>query len=199
MLLKKVLFLTIVFVSHVSAEMIVTDAQKFAIVEETPLVVIEKKLKEAQQSGKLESLQEELVERVRHSVLNPPPVLEIGRAQQTRSWTYDPSFTVSKDLSDHKGNVFAKKGQRINPLETVPFGDPFIFIDGDDEDQVYWAISQPGDIVLTKGSPTHLSQKYERPFFFDQGGSLTKKFSIKNVPAYVRQEKKVLVVEEVAL
>lgn len=200
MLLKTfVLLLTINFITPSLSNVIMTDAQKFPIVEETPLEVLEKKLQEAQQSGRLEALQKEIVARVQKTLLSPPAVAGIGKSQQPRSWVFDPSFTVSQDLRDHKGQVFAAKGQRLNPLETTSFGDPFLFIDGEDDEQVMWATSQPGDIVLVKGSPTQVSEKVGRPIFFDQGGRLTKKFSIQNVPATVRQKERVLVVEEVVL
>ncbi|KJV52347.1 putative conjugative transfer protein [Orientia tsutsugamushi str. Gilliam] len=36
-------------------------------------------------------------------------------------------------------------------------GEPLILIDGDDEDQVAWAKSRPGKIVLVNGNPIELS------------------------------------------
>jgi conjugal transfer pilus assembly protein TraW len=41
--------------------------------------------------------------------------------------------------------VFARKGDVLNPLKTVPFMQTLYFIDGDDPDQVAWMKRQVPD------------------------------------------------------
>jgi conjugal transfer pilus assembly protein TraW len=74
-----------------------------------------------------------------------------------------------------------------------------ILIDGSDEEQVSWAVSQVksgGKIVLTKGSPITLFRKTGQRFYFDQGGKITQRFQIKQIPARITQEGQKLLIEE---
>ena len=90
-------------------------------------------------------------------------------------------------------------GTSYNPLDHKSFGDPLIFIDGDDTDQVQWAISQDAKIILVNGSPLKLEKVHKRSFYFDQGGVLTEKLGINEVPSRVSQEDKDLVIETIPL
>ncbi|KJV72931.1 conjugal transfer protein TraC [Orientia tsutsugamushi] len=62
------------------------------------------------------------------------------------------------------------KGDRSRQLEMINWGEPLILIDGDDEDQVAWAKSRPGKIVLVNGNPIELSNLLGLHVFFDQLG-----------------------------
>jgi hypothetical protein len=46
--------------------------------------------------------------------------------------------------------VFARKGDVLNPLKTVPFMQTLYFIDGDDPDQVAWMKRQVPDTLISK-------------------------------------------------
>jgi conjugal transfer pilus assembly protein TraW len=81
----------------------------------------------------------------------------------------------------------------------VSFGVPLIFIDGDDESQVQWAISQTSKIILINGAPLELEKLHNQLFYFDQGAVLTSKFGIEEVPAKVSQQGKKLLVEIVPI
>lgn len=159
--------------------------------EVDPRVVIFQKLKAMEASGEIDRHQEELKKLTQARVNRPKPVEGITKATKTRTFEYDPTYVVPQDLKDHLGQVFAKKGDRINPLETVSFQSALLFIDGDDEEQVLWAKKQmregPSKIVLVSGAPLELSEELKVPVYFDQGGSLTTKFTIKHVPASVHQ------------
>lgn len=45
--------------------------------------------------------------------------------------------------------MFARKGDVLNPLKTVPFMQTLYFIDGDDPDQVAWMKRQVPDLDIT--------------------------------------------------
>ena len=163
-----------------------------SIDETDPRVLIFQRLKALESSGEIVRHQEELQKMTRARVNRPKPVVGITKAIETRIFEYDPTYVVPQDFKDHLGQVFARKGDRINPLETVSFQKAFLFIDGDDEEQVLWAkqkIGQgPSRIVLVSGAPLELSGELKIPVYFDQGGSLTTRFNIKHVPASVHQE-----------
>jgi conjugal transfer pilus assembly protein TraW len=156
-------------------------------------------LKSAEDDGRLERLNNQFVERVKKSILAPRPVAGVTRATASKSWMYDPSLTTKKDIFDHKNRRFVLKGTRVNPLEHVSWGDPVVFLDGKDEEQVVWAQKQKGKIVLVRGAPLDLQKTLNRPVFFDQGGVLIKKFGIKHIPAMVSQEGMQLKVSEICI
>jgi len=78
-------------------------------------------------------------------------------------------------------------------------------VDGDDSQQVAWAIRQhqaaeslhKPKIILVQGSPFELSKKLNLPIYFDQSGVLVKKLGISCVPARLYQQEKTLTIEEV--
>lgn len=171
--------------------------QLFDIAEESIIEEIMNKLKLAEKDGTLDKLNEEFVAKVKAKVLRPNPVAGITKAKKNRSWTYDPTFTQGETLTDDKGRVIVAAGTKINALDKLKWGEPLIFIDGDDEDQIKWVKSQVGKIVLTSGAPMEVADLLKRPVFFDQGGMLCHRFKIEAVPAVIEQENKLLKVSEV--
>ena len=49
-------------------------------------------------------------------------------------------------------------GTVVNGLDKLNWGEPLIFIDGDDKEQVNWAKARKGKIVLTNGTPLDLQK-----------------------------------------
>lgn len=60
-------------------------------------------------------------------------------AEETASYMVDLSFTVSESLQLPSGEYLARKGDRINPLDMLPFQRIGIVFDGSDPAQVAWA------------------------------------------------------------
>ena len=54
-------------------------------------------------------------------------------------------------------------------------------------------------LILVSGSPFALMKARQRRFFFDQSGTLTRKFAVRAVPAIVEQTGRVLRVSEIGL
>jgi len=171
----------------------------FVIKERSLLDVIQERLRLAEKSGKIASLQKQFQNRVKQKIMHPTPVAGIIRTVNERSWTYDPTYTQPADVRDHLGNIVVKSGTTVNPLDSLSWREPFLFIDGDDEEQLQWAEQREGNIILVKGSPIKLMEKYGRWFYFDQAGVLVHKFGIQQVPAQVAQEGKVLKIKEIRL
>lgn len=179
--------------------------ETFEISEKDLLEQIFSRLKVLQETGKLEAEQKKVTERVKEMISHPQPVIGITPTQVRREYQFDPTITVTRDLTDHRGQVFAKKGDRFNPLDRISFSKPLLFIDGDDEKQVQWAVSKLQDeniqghkfskIILIKGSPLDLQSSLKdqshvvQPLYFDQHGVLTTKLGIEHVPAIVFQKK----------
>jgi conjugal transfer pilus assembly protein TraW len=181
-----------------------TYGETFPVQERSLLEVIREKLQALAESGKLKDHQAIIAKQAREQLNRPPAVRNLQKTTRPRSFAYDPAVTVPYDLKDHEGRVFHPKGTRVNPLDTHSFRYPFLFVDGDDDSQVAWAIQQykaakevsKPRIVLVQGTPVELSRKLGLPVYFDQSGVLVKKFGIAQVPARVAQKEKMLVVEE---
>ena len=186
-------------VSALDIEDFGTRGHTFSIQEKSLLKVIEERLEAAEKSGKLWGMQRQFQKKVKHSVSNPRPVSGLSRTEQERTFFFDPSIENKKDIKDHLGRLVIPKGAKANPLETLSWGDPFLFIDGSDEEQVNWAKTQVGKIILIKGKPLSLSKETGRWFYFDQGGALVRKLGIKQVPAKVSQEGLKLKIEEMKI
>ncbi|OJW46280.1 MAG: type-F conjugative transfer system protein TraW [Alphaproteobacteria bacterium 41-28] len=177
----------------------------YPIEEEDPIQLIQQKLKAMEERGELERHNKELQKKTKASVERPKPVEGITRATESRVFYFNPTHVVREDLKDHLGQVFAKKGTKINPLETVSLSQNLLFFDGDDLEQKEYAQQQFNiekeklKLILIKGAPLVLSEEWQVPVYFDQGGLLTKKLGIKHVPALVTQEGLQLRIEEIFL
>ncbi len=172
----------------------VFDIKEVSILEE-----IMQKLEMAKKDGTLEQLQTAFNEKVKARVLRPLPVKNIKKAIVDRSWTYNPSYTQETDIFDDQGRVIIAAGTTVNALETLKWGEPLVFIDGEDQDQIKWASIRSGRIVLTNGAPLSVADQLKRPVYFDQGGIFCKKFKIEAVPAIIEQDHKLLKISEVKL
>lgn len=189
-----------------------TQGVIYPIEEQDPIQLIHQKLKVMEDSGELAERNIELQKRTQASVERPKPVQGIGKASKARIFTFDPTYVVNEDLKDHQGQIFAKKGSKINPLETVSLAQNLVFFNGDDVEQLLWIkeqlaqsqLSQPTEtkplkLILIQGAPLKLAEDLKIPVYFDQGWFLTKKLGISHVPAVVSQEGLQLRIEEVVL
>lgn len=176
-----------------------------AIVETDVLEMIAGRLKAAQASGKIDRLNREFADRAAKRIQRPEPVASLTRTSEPRSYLFDPSITVPQDFADHEGRVFARAGERINPLARLPgFDKELVFLDGDDPKQVSFALGRLKAkgahrvyLILTSGAPLELMRRHKTAFYFDQAGSLTQRFGLRQVPAVVAREGMALRVREV--
>lgn len=177
--------------------------QTWPVIEPDLMSVIKAKLDEAQRTGKIDDLNREFARKAEQRVMRPVPVAGIRAAEQDRSWEYDPAIVVENDIRDHKGNLIAAAGQRVNPFDTVRLTKNLIFINGDSQAELDWAMAHGTDreakIIMVNGSPFERMKAYKRRFYFDQSGVLTERFGIRHTPALVEQEGQVLVVSEKAI
>ncbi len=173
------------------------------IAEPDLLAQIHARLTRLEQTGETARLNEELKRRTIARVNRPEPVAGVGPASATRSWRFDPTITVERNIADDKGRVIIAAGTRVNPLDTVPLRSTLVFLDGDDAAQLAWAARRFGPtrakLILVRGAPLELMKARQRRFYFDQGGTLVKRFGIRAVPATVEQQGRALIVTEHAI
>ena len=177
--------------------------QAFPVIEPDLLSTIEARLRRAEASGELARMNALFAKRVEAKVRRPTPVAGITPAEETRSWDFDPSVRIDQDVRDHKGNLIAAAGQKVNPLDFVAIKQDLVFVDGDNADEVTWACRKYSDlkakIIFVGGSPIEAMTARKRRFFFDQEGKLTGRFGIEHTPAVVSQAGRVMRVTEHAL
>ena len=173
----------------------------FPVIERDLLEQIHSRLTQMERSGETARLNEDLKRRTIARVNRPDPVAGIVRASEARRWQFDPTITLAADIRGAKGELIHAAGTRVNPLDSVGLRADLLFLDGDDPDQLAWALKQTvnAKLILVKGAPLELMKARQRRFYFDQGGKLTERFGIRSVPARVRQQGRLLEVSEIAL
>ena len=192
--LSNIIFL-ITYFSFANSKDLGTISTLVNVREPNLIEVIQKKLEQMKSDGSLDKHQTEIQKRIVSRVETPKSVDGIYKTTVYSSKLYDPSVVMPQDIKDHQGKIIIKAGTKYNPLEDHNFGDSLIFIDGDDSEQVQWSLSQKGKKILVNGSPLQLMRDYKVQFYFDQGGSLTKKLGIVSVPSKVSQKGERLLIE----
>jgi len=176
----------------------------FEIEEPDMLSVIESKLKAHQESGVLETVQDNHRERVKRQIKRPNKVAGITKATKNSVRSFDPTIELEEDIVGPENKVLYVKGTKINPLDYQAFDESMLFIDGDDQAQLDFAngYRHPNTIIFVNGEPGLKEiNGEERFYYFDQWGALSHRFGIKEVPSVISQapEQKTLTIEEIYL
>ena len=177
----------------------------YEISEPHLLQMIEQRLREKERSGELGRLEAEARERGIATVKNPPPVTGLRPTDTMRTFYFDPSFTLDRNIFGPQGELLFAAGTRKNPLEVVSLSRHLLFFDARDPRQVgrarqlialYQGRVKP---ILVGGSYLDLMQSWHVPVYYDQQGLLTRRLGITQVPALVSQEGLRLRIDELAV
>ena len=180
-----------------------TIGPTYPVAEKNLLDVIMARLRAKEASGELKRHEQEARDRAAYAVNNPRPVDGLRRAQAARTFYFDPTFTLQSNVVDSAGAVLFPAGTRKNPLEVVSLSKHLLFFDARDPRQVarareliehYQGKVKP---ILVGGSYLDLMTRWNKPVFYDQDGTLVRKFGIVAVPAIVSQEGQRLRIDEV--
>jgi conjugal transfer pilus assembly protein TraW len=175
----------------------------YPIAERHLLDHIMSRLREKERAGELKKFEQLAKERATQSVNNPTPVAGLSRAQAARTYYFDPTFVLDRNVVDENGAVMFPAGTRKNPLEVVGLSKHLLFFDARDPRQVararelidaYQGRVKP---ILVAGSYLDLMKTWKLRVFYDQEGVLVRKFGITAVPAIVSQEGQRLRIDEV--
>lgn len=174
----------------------------YDITERDLIEVIQNKLKRMEKTGELVKFQNDYKSRVIDGIERPKPIPGIQATTTANIHYYDPSMVTDKDITDATGKILYPRGTRVNPLDYIGWNKYLLFVDGRDAKQLEFskkitaASDRPVKLVLIAGEPLELMRKWKTTIYFDQGGKLTKRFAITQVPAIVRQEGKRLRIDE---
>lgn len=175
--------------------------------EQNLISVLKNNLQEHFGAETQEQVAEEMRQRVEESAMRPPPVEGLVTSRETHTRLFDPAFIVNRDIADQNGVVFARKGQRVSPFDVIPvFDETLYFIDADDKRQIAWMQQQrpattSSRIILVSGNIRDSALSLGSRIYFDQNGTLTARFGIRQIPAEVKQApgKSLLVITEYGL
>lgn len=167
-----------------------TWGELYPISEQDMLTTINTRLQAMKASGELDMQQEAFKKQVIEKSLRPNPVSGLTLARENRTYYINPSITVAENLTDQQGRIFAHKGDVVNPLDTVPFNQTLYFIDGDNPDHIAWMKSQKPDtmvyrVILVNGDIREATKALGERIFFDQKGTMSRRFKLTAVPARV--------------
>jgi conjugal transfer pilus assembly protein TraW len=177
----------------------------YEISEPHLLQMIEQRLREKERSGELVRLEAEARKRSIATVKNPPPVTGLRATDAVRTFYFDPSFTLDRNLLGPQGELLFAAGTRKNPLEVVSLSRHLLFFDARDPRQVgrarqlialYQGRVKP---ILVGGAYLDLMQSWHLPVYYDQQGLLTRRLGITQVPALVSQDGLRLRIDELAV
>ena len=177
----------------------------YEISEPHLLQMIEQRLREKERSGELGRLEAEARKRGIATVKNPPPVTGLRPTDTMRTFYFDPSFTLDRNILGPQGELLFAAGTRKNPLEVASLSRHLLFFDARDPRQIsrarqlialYQGRVKP---ILVGGSYLDLMQSWHVPVYYDQQGLLTRRLGITQVPALVSQEGLRLRIDELAV
>ena len=172
------------------------------VAEPDLLALIQSRLEEKRSSGELARIQAEFAARSRRTIESPAPVAGLVRTHTPRSFLFDPTVTAPDTVRNPEGKVLVAAGARVNPLDYVSLSQPLIFFDARDRDQVKTALALRqrhrgrAHLILTGGSYVDFMKRHDLRVYYDQQGLLVRRLGIRQVPALVTQEGRMLRIDE---
>ncbi|NIF23921.1 type-F conjugative transfer system protein TraW [Candidatus Pantoea multigeneris] len=190
-----------------SASELGTYGDTWNIREQNLITVLKRNLQEHFAGQSQAEIEQSLRQKAEDEAMRPAPVEGLVTGRDTHTRLFDPSFTVTRDMADQNGRVFAHRGQKVNPFDIIPvFDDTLYFIDADDPRQVDWMKQQTPSttqvhVILVNGNIKDSAAALGTRIWFDQDGSLIRKFGITQIPARVQQApgKKLFTITEFGL
>jgi conjugal transfer pilus assembly protein TraW len=203
--MRNILFVfvaALVFVAPAMGQHLGVHGSLWEIQEEDAADYVKRRVAEKVADGTVAKMQKESTEQIVNSILNPHPVDGIKPVTKSSVHFFDPTVALDRDIRDVNGRLLFPAGTKVNPLAYGGLSKRLIFIDARHPDQVDFALSEakkfPRDaIILVGGSWLDVSRKLGAQAYFDQGGAMSRRFELSNVPAIVSQNGLMLKIEEV--
>ncbi|WP_084217352.1 type-F conjugative transfer system protein TraW [Xenophilus azovorans] len=189
-----------------SADALATDlgtlGPTYEITEPHLLQMIEQRLRAKERSGELARIEQEARQRGTDTVRHPPALANVRTTQAARTFFYDPTYTLDRNILGAQGELLFAAGTQANPLDVVSLSRHLLFFDARDARQVLRArelmAHYQGRVkpILTGGSYLDLMKSWRMPVYYDQQGLLTRRLGITQVPALVSQDGRRLRIDE---
>ena len=175
----------------------------FPVVEQDIKEFIYERLNQMQQNGGLGKLKKDFIRNVKNHTLRPTPVAGLTITEDPKTFYYDPTYVLDKDITDEKGRTIAKAGTTVNPLDTIKLHGVMFFLNADDKRQVKWALENAKKYdyikyILVEGNIKDAGKDLNDRIYFDQYGVMVQKLGIRHIPCIVKQAGKKLQIKEFA-
>ena len=193
-----------VYTAPARAEDLGVIGKVYQITELDLIEAMKDRLRQMEKTGELAKKQTEYKNRVISGIEHPNPIPGIKTTEVASTHYYDPSMIVDRDIVTAEGRLMYPRGTKVNPLDYIGWNTYLLFVDGRDQKQldsskrIMDTSDKPVKLVLVAGEPLNLMRKWKKQVYYDQGGILTRRFAITRVPAIVRQEGKMLRVDELS-
>jgi len=175
----------------------------YDIAERDLIEVMKERFRRLEQTGEMHKLEERYKAKVVDAVERPRPIPGISPTQTARTYFVDPTWMLDRNVVDEKGQVLFPAGTRVNPLDYAPLTQTLLFFDQRERSQVAFAKRFLAEAkarvkpILVGGEPLKLMRQWKREIFYDQGGVLSRKLLLKQVPALITQDGNRLRVDEI--
>ena len=143
---------------------------------------------------------QEVIQKTKKQII--PKGKPLPRVKKYRVFYIDPTKTLDKDIKDDKGNIIHPKGKRYNVLDYDPFSKMYLFIDGDDPEQLTIAnryedkFRHNVEVLLVNGDIVETMQENKKLDINYAKEDILKGFQIRRVPSLASQEGNKVKVEE---
>ena len=132
------------------------------------------------------------------------PVDGITTVQKAAQRLIDPTVTYAQAVKADDGRIVVPAGSRVNPLDLISLSKVLVFFDGRDpaqRDAVGRLLASKGQLtvkpILVAGSWLDLTKAWKTQVFFDQHGTLSRRFGVTAVPSVIRQQGRMLQLDEI--
>lgn len=175
----------------------------YEIAETSALDMIMNKLQHLDKTGQLKKYKQEAINRSLNSIKNMAPVDGLTIVDKKSSRLLDPTVKYDKAIVADDGRIIVPAGASVNPLVITGLSKRLVFFDGRDKTQSEavrkMVHASPNKVkpILTAGSWLDLSKAWKTQVYFDQQGTLARRFQLRAVPTVISQQGAMLLVEEI--
>lgn len=188
--------LIVILAVQANSEDLGAIGKTYAIGEQNLMDYIKSRATTLVNNGQWENLRKKAVRDTETKIDHPPVIAGIYPTVESSIRYFDPAVRINQDVvNPYDKSIIAHKGQIVNPTTYMAFNNELIFIDGRDQSQVEYALSeskrspfQTSIVLIAANNFRDLLKQKQHLFFYDQGAALTKKFNIRHVPTIIYQD-----------
>ena len=134
----------------------------------------------------------------------PKDMVKLTPAPKNNTFSPDITWTLTKDIKDHEGNIIYPQGFSFNPAKYARLSYGIVVINANDKEELEW-LEKGGylntiayRIFLSEGSYYEMIQKYKQDFYYLLP-EIAKRFQLKHTPSIIKQEGEEIIIQEVCL
>ena len=134
----------------------------------------------------------------------PKDMVKLTPAPKNNTFSPDMTWTLTKDIKDHEGNIIYPQGFSFNPAKYARLSYGIVVINANDKEELEW-LEKGGylntiayRIFLSEGSYYEMIQKYKQDFYYLLP-EIAKRFQLKHTPSIIKQEGEEIIIQEVCL